>query len=70
MMMATTGRGPQVEPIDAFEEEESPLQPDWQVPLTFMRARHVSLLEEREAAAVNNDSWRVKDRVGYRGQNR
>jgi len=68
--MMANGRGPLVEPMEAFEEEESPLQPDWQVPLTFMRARHVSLLEERETAAVNSDSWRVKDRVGYRSRNK
>jgi len=63
--MATTGlQLPSDSLEDPLPDEESQQQ-DWQIPLTFMRARHVLQGEEREASVVNSDSWRVKDRVSF-----
>ena len=54
---------PQTVPAESTPENDPPEQQDWQVPLTFMRARHILLGEDRETATVHSDSWRVKDRV-------
>ena len=63
--MATSSQQPPNESLEDTSAGEESQQQDWQVPLTFMRARHVLRGEEREVTVVNSDSWRVKDRVSF-----
>lgn len=51
-----------IQHVDPFAVEQPPELLDWQVPLSFMKTRHMSVAEDRESK-VNSDSWRVKDRV-------
>ena len=48
--------------VDPFAVEDPSELPDWQIPLSFMKDRHTSSLENRDGK-TNNDSWRIKDRV-------
>ena len=43
----------------AFAQDTSELA-DWNIPLSFMKSRHLEAIEGMEA---DGSSWRIKDRV-------
>lgn len=46
--------------VDPFAVAEPSELPDWRLPLSFMKARHVEKIETTQ----ESDEWRMKDRVG------
>lgn len=46
--------------VDPFAVAEPSELPDWRLPLSFMKARHVEKIETTQ----ESDDWRMKDRVG------
>ena len=46
--------------VDPFAVAEPSELPDWRLPLSFMKARHVEKIE----TTPESDEWRMKDRVG------
>lgn len=48
--------------VDPFAVDDPSELSDWQVPLSFMKSRHSSVADGKDSK-INNDSWRVKDRV-------
>ena len=46
--------------VDPFEVADPSELPDWHLPLSFMKSRH---LEEIRSEASMDDNWRIKDRV-------
>ena len=48
--------------VDPFAVEQPSDLSDWQVPLSFMKTRHMSTAEDKESR-VTCDSSRVKERV-------
>lgn len=48
--------------VDPFAVDDPSELSDWQVPLSFMKSRHSSVADGKDSK-INNDSWRVKDRM-------
>lgn len=46
--------------VDPFAVAEPSELPDWRLPLSFMKSRHVEKIETTH----ESDEWRMKDRVG------
>lgn len=51
--------------VDPFEVPDPSELPDWRLPLSFMKSRH---LEEIQGEEPTEDSWRIKDRVREGGE--
>ena len=49
--------------VDPFSVAEPSELPDWRLPLSFMKARHVEKIE----ATKESDEWRMRDRVRGHG---
>ena len=47
-------------PVDPFAVEDPSELPDWRLPLSFMKSRHI---EKIEGDQITEESWRMKDRV-------
>ena len=47
--------------VDPFAVADPSELPDWRLPLSFMKSRHVEKIE----ASRENDEWRMRDRVGH-----
>ncbi len=50
--------------VDPFEVADPSELPDWRLPLSFMKSRH---LEDIRGEDTSEDSWRIKDRVRREG---
>ena len=46
--------------VDPFSVAEPSELPDWRLPLSFMKSRHVEKIESKREGS---DEWRIKDRV-------
>ena len=46
--------------VDPYSVAEPMELPDWRLPLSFMKSRHV----ERIVAREESEEWRIRDRVG------
>lgn len=58
LLVATMDKLLDVEKL--FRVEDASELPDWNIPLSFMKSRHLELIEGLEEEGT---SWRIKDRV-------